>query len=165
MSRARHFSLNSNEKIFSESTLFLGVPRGIFPERMSSVIEKLVPQQPIDACCLRDCMSRARHFSLNSNEKTFSESTLFLGVPRGMFPERMSPALAELVPQHQFDAHGPSNCISLMCFFSLNSNEKTFSESTLFPGLPSCVLPERLLSCSLGGIVFALQHKCVPLIE
>ena len=82
-----------------------------------------------------------------------------------MFPERMSPALAELVPQHQFDAHGPSNCISLMCFFSLNSNEKTFSESTLFPGLPSCVLPERLLSCSLGGIVFALQHKCVPLIE
>jgi hypothetical protein len=77
MSRARHFSFNSNENLFFDFTLFLGVPRGIFPEKMSPVIEKLSPQQPIDACGLSNCMSRARHFSFNSNEKIFLTSPSF----------------------------------------------------------------------------------------
>jgi hypothetical protein len=65
------------EKNFFDFTLFLGVPRGIFPEKMTPVIEKLVPQQLIDACGLSNCMSRARHFSLNSNEKIFLTSPSF----------------------------------------------------------------------------------------
>jgi hypothetical protein len=69
---------------FFDFTLFLGVPRGIFPEKMSPVIEKLSPQQPIDACGLSNCMSRARHFSLNSNENLFFDFTLFLGLLRGI---------------------------------------------------------------------------------
>jgi hypothetical protein len=47
-------------------------------------------------------MSRARHFSLNWKEKLFFESTLFLGVPRGVFPEKVSPALAKRVLQHPY---------------------------------------------------------------
>jgi hypothetical protein len=49
----------------------------ISPEKMSPAIEKLSPQQPIDACGLSNCMSRARHFSLNSNEKIFSTAPSF----------------------------------------------------------------------------------------
>jgi hypothetical protein len=64
-------------KDFFDFTLFLGVPRGIFPEKMSPVVEKRVPQQPIDACGLNNCMSRARHFFLNSNEKIFLTSPSF----------------------------------------------------------------------------------------
>jgi hypothetical protein len=56
-----------------------------------------------------------------------SEGTLFLGRSSCVLPEKISPALAELVTQRHFDAHGPSNCISLVCYFSLNSNEKNFS--------------------------------------
>jgi hypothetical protein len=48
-------------------------------------------------------MSRARFFSLNWKEKLFFESTLFLGLPRGIFPEKVSPALAKLVLQHPYD--------------------------------------------------------------
>jgi hypothetical protein len=52
---------------------------------MSSVHEKLSPpQQPIHACGLSNCMSRARHFSLNSNENLFFDFTLFLGLLRGI---------------------------------------------------------------------------------
>jgi hypothetical protein len=47
------------------------------PEKMSAVIEILSPQQPIEACGLSNCMPRARHFSLNSNEKIFLTSPSF----------------------------------------------------------------------------------------
>jgi hypothetical protein len=64
-------------KRFFDFTLFLGCQGASFPEKMSPVVEKLVPQQPIDACGLNNCMSRARHFSLNSNEKIFLTSPSF----------------------------------------------------------------------------------------
>jgi hypothetical protein len=53
------------KRIFFESTLFLGLPRGICPEKVSPALAKLVLQQPIDAHGLSDCMPRARLFSLN----------------------------------------------------------------------------------------------------
>jgi hypothetical protein len=56
---------------------------------MAPVIKELVPQQPIDACGLNYCMSRARHF-FELKRKYFFDFTLFLGVPRGIFPEKMS---------------------------------------------------------------------------
>ena len=45
------------------------------------------------------------------NEKTFFESTLFSGLLRRVIPEKGSPAVAKLVPQHPFDAFGRSNCM------------------------------------------------------
>jgi hypothetical protein len=45
------------------------------------------------------------------HEKYFFESTLFLGLLRRVIPEKGSPAVAKLVPQHPFDAHGLSNCM------------------------------------------------------
>jgi hypothetical protein len=39
--------LNCNEKLFSTSTIFLGLPRGIFPEKGSSAVAKLVPLLPV----------------------------------------------------------------------------------------------------------------------
>jgi hypothetical protein len=54
MSRASHFSLNSNEKIFFDFTLFLGLSRRIyfiFPEKMSTVIEKLKKKRASVAIC------------------------------------------------------------------------------------------------------------------
>ena len=75
------------------------MPRRILPEKMSPAIEKLVPQQPIHACGLSNCMSHARHFSLYSNEKISFDFTLFLGVPRGILPEKMSAVIEILSPQ------------------------------------------------------------------
>jgi hypothetical protein len=71
--RAQHINAHARY----DFTLFLGVPRCIFPEKMTPAIEKLVPQQPIDACGLGNCMSRARHFSLNSTEKICLTSPSF----------------------------------------------------------------------------------------
>ena len=90
---------DGNEKIFFERTLILGLSWRVFPENMRPELAKLVPQQPIDAHGLSDCMPRARLFSLNWNEKIFFERTLFLGLPRGICPEKVSPALAKLVLQ------------------------------------------------------------------
>jgi len=50
-------------------------------------------------------------FFFKRNEKTFFESTLFLGLLRRVIPEKGSPAVAKLVPQHPIDAHGLSNCM------------------------------------------------------
>jgi hypothetical protein len=73
----KRFFLTALKSYCFDFTLFLGVPRRILPEKMSPVIEKLSPRQPIDACGLSNCMSRARHFSLNSNEKIFLTSPSF----------------------------------------------------------------------------------------
>jgi hypothetical protein len=35
--------------------------------------------------------------------RDFFDFTLFLGLPRGIFPEKVSPALAKLVLQHPYD--------------------------------------------------------------
>jgi hypothetical protein len=52
-------------KAFFEITLFLELSLRVFPEKVSTALAKLVPQQPIDAHGLSDCMPRARLFSLN----------------------------------------------------------------------------------------------------
>jgi hypothetical protein len=44
---------------------------------MSFELAKLVPQHPFQAHGLPDCMSRARRFSLNSNENIFFVSIFF----------------------------------------------------------------------------------------
>jgi hypothetical protein len=107
-------------------------------------------------------MSDTRFFSLNSNEKIFFERTLFLGLPSCVVPEKMSPALAELVPQHPFDAYGPSNCMPRAHFFSLNSNEKILFERTLFLGLPSCVVPEKMSPALAELVPQRPQHQAAP---
>jgi hypothetical protein len=43
--------------------------------------------------------------------------------------------LAKLVPQHPFDALGPSDCMSRARTFSLTEMKSFFFESTLFLGL------------------------------
>jgi hypothetical protein len=53
------------------------MPRGIFPEKMSPVVEKLVPQHPFDAHGLRNCKSRARIFSLTAMKSFMSENPNF----------------------------------------------------------------------------------------
>jgi hypothetical protein len=72
---------------------------------MSRVLKELVLQHPFDAFGPSHCTASARHFSLNSNEKYFSESTLFLRLPSCVLLEKMCPALAELVPQHTLLGH------------------------------------------------------------
>jgi hypothetical protein len=51
--------------------------------------------------------------------KAFFERTLILGLPRGICPEKISPALAKLVLQHPLDAHGLSDCMPRARLFSL----------------------------------------------
>jgi hypothetical protein len=52
--------------------------------------------------------------------RDFFDFTLFLGLLRGIFPEKVILALAKLMLQHPLDAHGPSHCMSRARFFSLN---------------------------------------------
>jgi hypothetical protein len=41
--------------------------------------------------------------------KYFFDFTLFLGVPRGIFPEKMAPVIEELAELHSFHSFWPSN--------------------------------------------------------
>ena len=95
---------------------------GIFPEKGSPAGAKLVPLHPFDARGPSNCKSRARFFSLNRNEKPFPQMTLFLGLPRGIFPEKGSSAGQKLVSHPT-----PTERISTECWGALRGCSKPAS--------------------------------------
>ena len=91
MSRARHFSLNSNEKIFFDFTLFLGLSRQVFSRKdeprtrktRAAAVTLHMPTEQLQ-------VARAPLF-YNRIEQLFFGATPFLGLSRQVFSRKDEP--------------------------------------------------------------------------